>query len=37
VFGNSPEWKKLRSEPAFANTVSATHIIFLRPAAFSQI
>ncbi len=36
-FGNSAEWKKLSTEPAFANTVSATTVIFLRPAAYSQI
>jgi len=36
-FGNSEDWKKLRSTPAFADTVSATTIVFLRPAAYSQI
>lgn len=37
VFGNSAEWKKLSGDPAFANTVSAISIVFLRPASFSQI
>ena len=32
-----PEWKKLGSDPAFANTVSATDVTFLRPAAYSQL
>ncbi len=36
-FGQSAEWKKLSSDPAFANTVSATTVMFLRPTAFSQI
>lgn len=36
-FSNSEEWKKLRSTPAFVDTVSATMIAFLRPAAYSQI
>jgi hypothetical protein len=36
-FSNSEEWKKLRSMPAFVDTVSATTITFLRPAAYSQI
>lgn len=36
-FRNSPDWKKLSSDPAFANTVSATTIVFLRPTAYSQI
>jgi hypothetical protein len=36
-FRNSPDWKALSSNPAFANTVSATTVIFLRPAAYSQI
>ncbi len=36
-FSNSEEWKKLRSVPAFVDTVSATTIVFLRPAAYSQI
>ena len=37
AFRNSPDWKALSSNPAYANTVSATTVIFLRPAAFSQI
>jgi hypothetical protein len=36
-FSSSEDWKKLRSAPAFADTVSATTIAFLRPAAYSQI
>ena len=36
-FRNSADWKKLSSDPAFANTVSATTVVFLRPAAYSQI
>ena len=36
-FNNSEEWKKLRSMPGFVDTVSATTIAFLRPAAYSQI
>ena len=36
-FRNSPGWKALSSTPAFANTVSATTVMFLRPAAYSQI
>ncbi len=37
VFRNDDGWKKLSGDPAFANTVSATTVIFLRPAAYSQI
>jgi hypothetical protein len=36
-FRNSPDWKTLSANPAFANTVSATTVMFLRPAAYSQI
>jgi hypothetical protein len=36
-FSNSEDWSKLRSTPAFVDTVSATTIVFLRPAAYSQI
>jgi len=36
-FRISADWKKLSADPAFANTVSATTIVFLRPAAYSQI
>jgi hypothetical protein len=36
-FRNAEGWKKLSADPAFANTVSATTIVFLRPAAYSQI
>jgi hypothetical protein len=38
VFRNSPDWKKLSSDPQFANTVSAAMVTaFLRPTAYSQI
>jgi hypothetical protein len=37
AFGNSPDWKTLRADPAFANTVSTRSIMFLRPTAYSQI
>ncbi len=37
TFRNDDGWKKLSAEPAFANTVSATTIVFLRPTAYSQI
>ncbi len=37
VFGNSEGWKKLRSMPEYLDTVSATTVAFLRPAAYSQI
>ena len=36
-FRNSPDWKALSSNPIYANTVSATTMMFLRPAAYSQI
>jgi hypothetical protein len=36
-FRNSAGWKKLSGEPAFANTVSTTTVMFLRPSAYSQI
>ena len=37
AFSADPEWKKLGSDPAFANTVSATDVTFLRPAAYPQL
>ncbi len=37
AFGSSADWKALSSNPAYANTVSATTVAFLRPAAYSQI
>jgi hypothetical protein len=37
TFRNSPDWKKLSGDPQFANTVSATTVVFLRPTAYSQI
>jgi hypothetical protein len=36
-FRNSPDWKKLSADPAFANTVSATTVMFLRPTDYSQV
>jgi hypothetical protein len=36
-FRNDGEWKKLSNDPAFANVVSASTIVFLRPASYSQI
>jgi len=36
-FRVSPDWKRMSSDPAFANTVSGQQIAFLRPAAYSQI
>lgn len=37
TFRNDEGWKKLSGDPKFANTVSATTVIFLRPTAYSQI
>ncbi len=37
VFGGSPEWKKLRSNPAYKDTVSNITDIILRPTPYSQI
>ncbi len=37
AFRNDEGWKKLSGDPRFANTVSATTVIFLRPTAYSQI
>ena len=37
AFRNSADWKALSSNPVYANTVSATTVVFLRPAAYSQI
>ena len=37
AFRNSADWKALSSNPVYANTVSATTVMFLRPAAYSQI
>ena len=36
-FRNSPDWKALSTNPAYANTVSAITVVFLRPTAYSQI
>ncbi len=37
TFGGHPEWKKMRSDPKYKNTVSAITNIMLRPSACSQI
>jgi hypothetical protein len=37
VFGPSPEWKKLRSDPQYADTVSNITDIILQPTGYSQI
>jgi NIPSNAP len=37
TFRDSPDWKTLSSNPAYANTVSAVTAFFLRPTAYSQI
>jgi len=37
VFGSSPEWRKLRSNPAYKDTVSTITDIILRPTGYSQI
>lgn len=37
VFGGSPEWKKLRSDPQYKETVSNITDIILKPTGYSQI
>lgn len=37
IFGGSPEWKKLRANTAYKDTVSNITDIILRPASYSQI
>jgi hypothetical protein len=37
AFRNSADWKALSSNPVYANTVSATTVVFLRPTAYSQL
>lgn len=37
VFSSNPEWKKLRANPAYKDTVSNITDIILRPARYSQI
>jgi hypothetical protein len=37
AFRNDDGWKKLSTDPRYLNTVSATTVTFLRPAAYSQI
>ena len=36
-FSSSPEWKELRANPVYADTVSNINVSFLRPASYSQI
>lgn len=37
AFNADAGWQKLRTDPAYLNTVSATTVVFLRPTAYSQI
>jgi len=37
VFSSSPEWKKLRSAPEYADNVVNVNVIFLQPTPYSQI
>ena len=37
VFGGDPDWKKLRANPAYKDTVSNITDIILRPTSYSQI
>lgn len=37
VFGSDPDWRKLRANPAYKDTVSNITDIILRPASYSQI
>ena len=37
AFGADPDWKKLLSDPQYANTVSNIIKIFLEPTAYSQV
>jgi len=37
TFGSDPDWKKLRANPAYKDTVSNITDIILRPAGYSQI
>jgi len=37
MFGSDPEWKKLRANPAYKDTVSNITDIILRPTRYSQI
>ncbi|UCG56755.1 MAG: NIPSNAP family protein, partial [Phycisphaerales bacterium] len=37
TFGRDPEWKKLRANPVYKDTVSNITDIFLRPTRYSQI
>lgn len=36
-FSSSPEWRELRANPVYADTVSNINVSFLRPASYSQI
>jgi hypothetical protein len=37
IFGGSADWKKLRANPAYKDTVSNITDIILRPMPYSQI
>ena len=37
IFGSNPDWKKLRANPAYKDTVSNITDIILRPTRYSQI
>jgi hypothetical protein len=37
AFGKDPRWKKISTDPQFADTVSKITSKFLQPTAFSQI
>ncbi|HVM88353.1 MAG TPA: NIPSNAP family protein [Puia sp.] len=37
AFGNDPDWKKVSSDPEYANTVSRITKIFLEPVSYSQV
>jgi len=37
VFNSDPDWKKLRADPAYKDTVSNVTDIILRPSSYSQI
>ncbi|HTF29853.1 MAG TPA: NIPSNAP family protein [Flavitalea sp.] len=37
VFGSDPEWKRLSALPEYQHTVSKADIIFLHPAAYSEL
>jgi len=37
AFGSDPDWKRMSSDPVYANTVSRIHKTFLEPLPYSQI